>query len=329
MTNLNHKVGFIAPSSPVPPYEFQLGLERFKPYGLTYEIHPQCRKKNLFFAGTDEERAQALWDYAHDSEISVLWCARGGYGAYRLLPILDRWTRERGKPPRKLLVGYSDSTGLLEYVRTQWGWASLHGPTPGLKNFTELKKSELEHVISWIQGRRPTGTTFGSGLKFLGRKPMQDVEGVLVGGNLATWQALQGTPYQSRESGRILFLEDVGETLSRLDRMFHHLMQSGGLDGVSGLLLGDFTDCRDIVRDAWTKPSGSKKPKLGPSRAEVSMSRYFRELFQSISECYKIPVVTGVPAGHGKRKESLPLGARYRLEPTGNLELLSWDWLRP
>src|SRR5439155_8874626 len=107
--------------------------------------HPQVRKHHFIYPGSDEERAGALYDLACDDNIDILWAARGGYGAGRILPILDRLTRECGKPKRaKLLVGYSDVTVLHEFVRYHWDFATLHATMPAGMSFSQLKPEERE-----------------------------------------------------------------------------------------------------------------------------------------------------------------------------------------
>src|SRR5687768_3365846 len=107
------KVGIIAPSSPVPPVEFQLGLEKLRGAGFQLKVHPQCHDSHLYYSGEDEVRAKALFEYAKDEDLSVIWCARGGSGGARLLPFLDQFTKKSGKPgKKKLLVGFSDATVL-------------------------------------------------------------------------------------------------------------------------------------------------------------------------------------------------------------------------
>ena len=87
------RIGVVAPSSVVPPIELKLGTELLRKEGFEVAVHPQCRKAHLYFAGRDEERAQAFFEFASDSRFDVLWCARGGYGAARILPMLEEMTR--------------------------------------------------------------------------------------------------------------------------------------------------------------------------------------------------------------------------------------------
>src|SRR5437762_13713141 len=99
------RVGIFAASSIVPRIEFEIGIEHLRASGFEPTIAPQVLKHHFTFAGNDDERAAAIFDFAHDPKIDVLWAARGGYGAGRLLPILEELTAKRGKPPKKLLIG--------------------------------------------------------------------------------------------------------------------------------------------------------------------------------------------------------------------------------
>lgn len=319
-------VGFVAPSSVVPPYEFELGLKRLKETDLCLKVHPQCKKRNGIFAGTDEARARAIVDYAFDPDVQVIWCARGGYGAYRLLSWLDRMVPLNKKPPHKLFVGYSDSTVLLEYVRARWGWSTLHAPMPGLKNFLDVKQEEMDELLCWIHGWIPKQPFGGKKLKFYGSIPNRAVEGRIMGGNLSVWSWMIGTRFQPRHDGAILFLEEVGETLSRLDKMIYHLVEGRGLDGVKAIVLGDFKECTDPVSKVLSLKKGKKKPVLEPSRESIEPSKYLKDQFTHLSETLGIPVAYGLPVGHGPGKYSLPLGVQVSLARDGQFTVLKWGW---
>src|SRR5436190_10140741 len=115
------RVGVVAASSVVPSLEFELGIEHLRSLGYDVTVHPDVLAQHFTFAGTDEQRATALFEFGRDSRFDVVWSARGGYGAGRLLPLLDELTAKHGPPAAgKLLVGYSDVTVLHEYVRTHW-----------------------------------------------------------------------------------------------------------------------------------------------------------------------------------------------------------------
>ncbi|HLD99412.1 MAG TPA: LD-carboxypeptidase [Bdellovibrionota bacterium] len=332
-------VGITAPSSKVPNTEFQLGIEQIEEAGFKVHVHPQCRKGHWFFAGTDEDRAQAFFDYAMDPRFSILWCARGGYGATRLLPLLDRMTFERGIPEKKLLVGFSDITALMEYTRNKWGWATLHAPMPGLRKFCTLKPSEWKGLLQWIRGGRAENPWGSKPLRFVGEPPRGDIRGELIGGNLTVWSSMQGTPYMPRVNGKIIFFEDVDEALYRIDRLIHQQMSSGALSGAKAVILGNFQNCKDTIpkvivvkpkpKDRDRAVRTPKPEELGPLRKHLNEEKMIPQLFGQIRERLGIPVAYGLPAGHGPGRAALPLGGEYRLRADGRFELLGWNWSGP
>jgi muramoyltetrapeptide carboxypeptidase len=333
------EIGIVAPSSKVPPVEFELGLDRVRAAGFKPRVHPQVLDGHLFFAGTDEARAQAIYEFGCDSSLPVLWSARGGYGAMRLLPLLDRLTAKNGKPPRrKLLAGFSDSTALLEYVRTRWGWSTLHAPMPGLRKFCELPENEWAPLVSWIKGRK-TANPWPDELDFIeGSEPSTSVEGEIVGGNLAVWTSLVGTPYAGAVRGKIVFFEDVDESLYRVDRMVQQLLLSGALKGARAIVLGNFQGCRDGVPQMLARrPADSDRERairtpesseLVPLRPVMDADFALRSIFGEVAKGLRIPVALGLPVGHGPEKAPLPLGAKMSLSPRGKLRLQSWNWLK-
>lgn len=335
------RIGIVAPSSKVPSVEFEMGLARVRAVGLEPVVHANVLKGHLFFAGTDEERAQSVWEMALDPSIPALWTARGGYGSARILPLLDRLAKKYRKPvPRKLLAGYSDSTALLEYVRTRWGWSTLHAPMPGLRQFCLLPENEFQPLVSMLRGESPKVSW---PLGFWGApRPLKAVTAPLVGGNLSVWTSLIGTPYAGQARGKIVFFEDVDENLYRVDRMVQQVMASGSLRGARAIVLGNFSGCRDLVPKVLSKPL---VPGLGraafdqalrepapsavvPLRATMEPQIALEAIFSEVARALRIPVAFGLPVGHGPGKAALPLGARYELSVRGKLRLLKWDWAR-
>jgi muramoyltetrapeptide carboxypeptidase len=151
------------------------------------------------------------------------------------------------------------------------------------------------------------------------------VEGILSGGNLKVWTSLIGTGFLPRSGPPILFLEEISETLSRIDQLFFQLAHSGGLEGVRAVVLGDFTNCKD---PAPTGHLNAKAKKQVPLRAEIPVWTAVKEILLPYSKKYGFVVARGLPVGHGPGRASLPIGARYRLTPAGTFELLDWDWIR-
>jgi muramoyltetrapeptide carboxypeptidase len=334
------RVGVVAPCSPVGQVELGFGIEVLREAGFEVKVHPQCAKQHFVCAGTDQERAEAFFEYAYDPEVDVIWSARGGYGAGRLLPLLAEMSQSRGKPaqnPPKLLVGYSDVTMLHEFVRKHWGWATLHAPMPAA-NLRTLKPEEWRAVVELVKGHMLPIPWQQTRLTWLTDPPAAPIRAELIGGNLSLWASLAGTDFQPRCRGKIIFLEDLAEKPYRIDRMFTQVVQAGMMNGVVALVLGDFTDCADEnvmvlkqpddnasrlrLRGDW---SSGQRVSL---RRTYSLDESFDETFGAVGRRMEIPVARGLPVGHGPNFSPLPLGARYEVSPDGSVELRRWRWLR-
>jgi muramoyltetrapeptide carboxypeptidase len=257
-----------------------------------------------YLAGTDEERLTDLNDALRDSSIDAIWCIRGGYGSLRLLDQVD-YAAMAERP--KALIGFSDATALLNAIHRLTGVVTFHGPV-ARASLTAFSRLHLDRVLTTAE---PAGR--------LGRIPLppdvlvpQDnrivslsggvAEGPLAGGNLTLLQCLIGTPYFPELAGAILFLEDVGEDLYRVDRMLAHLRLIGALRRLAGVLVGRFTDLRRSGGDG----------ALG-----------FDEVLAGYLEPLGIPVAYGFPVGHIEAQWTLPLGVRARLDADrGEVELL-------
>jgi muramoyltetrapeptide carboxypeptidase len=314
------RVAVVAASSAVPRVELEAGVGRLRVEGFDVRVDPRCFAGHFTYAGTDEDRAASFWEAATNPDVDVVWMARGGYGAGRLLPLLDDLTARHGKPPRKLLVGYSDVTVLHEYARTRWGWATLHAPMPAAPDFGQYDKVHWRALVDLVHGRHPHRAWGERPLTWLNPPPGPSVEAEIIGGNLALWSSVAGTPYAPTSGqGRIVFFEDVGERFYRLDRMLTQIRQGGLLDGAAAVLLGDFTDCNDDPIKLVRGPGDTQLP----LRPQLRWDDALREIFGSLP----VPVATGLPVGHGPNFAPLPLGAQYRAWADGAFELVSWDWL--
>lgn len=330
-------IGIVAPSSCVPKIELKLGVQLLKECGLHAKVHSQCALQHRYLAGTDEQRAKALFEYATDPSISIVWAARGGYGAMRILPILEQLSKTKKVPKNKLFVGYSDSSALFEFIQDKWGWSVLHAPMPGLRSFLRFTPEEWKSVMAFVAGR-PLASPWGHlKLKHIGGPRIKrPVQAELTGGNLTVWAGLSGSTYFSRARGRILFFEDVSEFPYRLDRMISQLDLAGGFESAKAIILGDFLDCKDSVPQAL-----KKLPKLGladpvlkapgpkdlePLRKTLDEKKVIHDLFSEIGEKHSIPVYAGFPGGHGPGHFSLPIGGSYELSADGALTLQKWSW---
>jgi muramoyltetrapeptide carboxypeptidase len=314
-------IGITAPSSVVPSYELELGVRRLKKLGHEIVIHPQVYDNSFIYAGLAENRASAFYDFSVHPKLSVVWAARGGYGGLQFVDALDLICRKKGKPPqKKLFLGCSDSTVILEYVRREWKWHTLHALMPGVMTFQKMKAKDLKVLGQLIE--RPKAKTWpAQRLKVITPVRGPVIQAPLVGGNLTVLTSMVGTPAWGSLAGKILFLEDISETPARIDRMLGQLRLSGCLTGVKAIVLGDFLECEDRVADVWIK-----KTKKAPLRQRLLRKEWIPLLFGELGLKLGVPVFSGLPCGHGPGYLPLPIGAVYQLTPGGVLSLKQWGW---
>lgn len=250
---------------------------------LDWRMPANLMEQEGYLAGPDRMRVDALHQAFADPDATVLFCARGGYGATRLLGTLDA-DRLRSRP--KTLVGFSDITALLCWTLVRAGLRSIHGPV--VTQMASLHPFDITRVIDLLRGEVPEPLAADESTVLHGGT----VEGPLIAGNLEVLRSLVGTRFFPPLSGAILALEDVHEQPYRIDRALTQLISSGSLRGIRAVVLGQFTAC---------DPANE----IGPTAQQVALER-FRTL--------GVPVVTGFPFGHNpNRHAALPFGARVRL----------------
>lgn len=296
----------VAPSSPFDAGSFEAGLEVLRSrFGLRPRMRDDIRTRTGYLAGDDARRLREWIEAASDPEAKAIWCARGGYGALRLLPRLE--TARLLHPPR-LVVGFSDATA-LHVALNQAGLVTVHGPV--VTQLSKLPPEALDHLEALLFGQVvPGGPPRAGGVPALGNGVLGtgvirpgEATGPLLGGSLTLLAHLCGTPWRPRLGGAVLFIEDVGEKPYRLDRYLTQLRLSGALDGVAAVCVGQLTDCSN-------GETGFDDP--GASGAEV-VRRLVREL--------DVPAIDGVSAGHESMNLALPLGAVVTLvAPSGLAE---------
>jgi muramoyltetrapeptide carboxypeptidase len=315
------RIAIIAASSAVPLTELAIAVDRLQSAGFAVDVQPSVYQQHFVFAGDDEARASGIYTAAL-SDAEILWCACGGYGAARTLPILDRLTAERGTPKPKLLVGFSDVTALMNYARTHWGWQTLHGLMPASSAFREKDDHDWAALLALVRGEQTPQSWGNWPLSWIGTPPTSPIEGELIGGNLTVLASLAGTPYAQPAKGKILFLEDIAEQPYRLDRKVNQLHQSGYLEGTLAIVLGGFNDCEDQVSQvlpkmtpaeyAANRAAGEPINRV-PLRKQYTINEALAHIFADLNRRTGIPVAKGLPVGHGEYTTPLPLGMNYRL----------------
>jgi len=270
-------VAVVAPAGPFDRDSFEAGLEILRG---RYQVHfePGILTRHRYLAGSDARRLAELRAALADPHSRAVFCARGGYGAMRLLPGLEDFA-----PAPKPLIGFSDITALHQLLQRQ-GRVSIHGPV--LTQLGKLDAATHARLFALLERDAPAAGLTGAQTFVAGI-----AEGPLVGGNLAVLTRLLGTPHLAPLRGAVLLLEDVGERPYQLDRMWTHLALAGVFHEVRGIVLGGFTGCEE-------------------KSADYSSAEVLEELAAETG----LPCAAGFPIGHGPQNQPVPLGVRVRLD---------------
>jgi muramoyltetrapeptide carboxypeptidase len=293
------RVALISPASPLKDRPLLLlGKARLEQLGLEVVLGRHAMAQRGYLAGSDDERRQDLEAAFRDPDIKAVFCARGGYGAARVLAGFDPALARRYP---KALVGFSDVT-VLHLALQRAGVVSFWGPMPctGL-GWSGFSVRGLERVLMsaapagrlpFPRARRPKALRAGR------------AEGPLTGGTLSMIASSLGTPYEIETRGRIVFMEDVGEEPYRVDRMLVQLIAAGKLSDAAGFAVGSFTGAD--VRNC-------------PAKKSLTMKQVFADHLVPL----KRPILANVAVGHVPDQVTLPYGATARIDAgAGTLEIL-------
>ena len=300
-------IGIAAPASPSrDPEGVRFAIETIESLGFHTRPARHLFDRNGYLAGEDAQRADDLNSLFADQSVDAIFCVRGGYGASRLLPLLD-YDLIRANP--KVLMGYSDITSLLLAIQARSGLVTFHGPI-AQQTYTAYTLSELKKVLfnphPSITLGAPPPFERGEGHVEKENRITQLSPGVargrLLGGNLSLVAHLTGTPYMPDLSGAILFLEDVSEAVYSIDRMLTQLWLSGSLEKVAGIAYGKFTEHR---------------------ASEWEQNRVEEDVLAERARACGIPAIRGLMIGHVPDQSVIPLGCLAELDAnSGTLTLL-------
>jgi len=283
----NDQIRIISPAGTIDPEYIDGAIKVLTGWGFKVTEGESARAEYGRFAGTDEQRLQDLQDALDDTNVKAVLCSRGGYGVARIIDQID-FTGFVSSP--KWLIGFSDIT-ILHNAITNLGISSIHGVMA--KYFTELpvESEQLQRLKDILTGKFPLYNFQSQSNNRIGV-----VQGKLIGGNLSVLMGLRGSRFDLDYQDAILFLEDVGEKPYQIDRMIQNLRFSGVLSQLSGLVLGQFSDC-------------DEDPLMMESIQESILS--------AVSE-YDYPVCFNFPAGHVDYNLPLILGGNVTLHITKN-----------
>lgn len=283
-------IGITAPAGYITYEEIQPAINVIESWGYQIKIGETVGKRNFTFGGTDEERTGDFQKMIDDPKSKAILCARGGYGGVRIIDKL-KWDKFRRQP--KWIIGFSDITVFHSHLNRSLGIASIHSKMcnsfPDDWTIAEAIQIEtIESIRKTLSGQRMKYTTIPNMKNKTGRG-----EGVLIGGNLKMLETLSGTVSDINTAGKILFVEDTGEYMYNIDRMFWHLKRTGKLSQLKGLIIGGFKIKVDEDADDF-----------GKTLQGVVLEKV---------KNYHYPVCFDFPVGHQKNNYAFKCGVTHML----------------
>lgn len=284
-------VGITAPAGYITAEEIQPAVSLMETWGYKISIGDTIGKKDFTFAGTDEERLDDLQKMLDDPKIKAIMCARGGYGAVRIIDKI-KWEKFKARP--KWIIGFSDITVLHTHINRNFGIATIHSKMCNSfpDDWSKAEPIQIETIESINKALKGEKMKYDATPNANNRTGMAD--GVLIGGNLKTIETLAASPSDIQTGGKILFVEDTGEYMYSIDRMFWCLKRSGKLSHLKGLIVGGF------------------KVKTDPDTEDFGKT--LEEIVLEKVKPYKYPVCFDFPVGHQRNNFALKCGIRHILQ---------------
>jgi muramoyltetrapeptide carboxypeptidase len=284
-------IGITCPAGDITGKEIQPAVQQIESWGFRIKTGDTVGKKDFIYGGTDAERLADFQQMLNDPDIAAILCARGGYGAVHLIDQLN-FSPLLQHP--KWIIGFSDITVLLCHIHTNFHIASIHSKM--CNSFPDdWAKAEPVQIASILSLRQALN---GEKMQYTapprGQNRPGSAEGQLIGGNLKTIESLAGTASDIDTAGKILFVEDTGEYLYSIDRMFWHLQRTGKLDRLAGLVVGGF--------------------KVKPDDPGEEFGRTVYDIVTERIKPYAYPVCFDFPVGHQKENYALKYGVPHILE---------------
>lgn len=284
-------VMLVSPSGPTKPERVARGIELLTGWGLRPVVAPNAYAREGYLAGGDALRVADLDKAFADPSIRGLICTRGGYGAQRVVDAIDMAAVARDP---KVVAGFSDITALQFALWRGARLATVHGPGAAwIDERTPAPSAEsLRAALMSAEpvSIEPVATDETAGVRVPGV-----AHGPLLGGNLCLVTSSIGTPDLPDLTGAVLLLEEIDEPPYKVDRMLTHLRRAGVLDGVAGVAIGQFIGCTD----GWA----------------VDVADVIGERLSGLG----VPLLGGLPIGHGVGQRSVPVGVPATLDATAGL----------
>ena len=277
------KVSIISPAGAIDYQIAQRGADLLQQQGFRVEIGQHAFDSEGVFAGSDSDRANDLQKAINDKSVKAIFFSRGGYGSIRTHNHIN-WSAFFKRP--KWLVGFSDITVFHGYL-SRHNIASMHGVMTAWFEKEGVLTDSFLQMMEQLKGKPTDYELNPNALNRLG-----NASGILTGGNLSIIQSLRGTPLDVSPKGKILFIEDIGESHYHIDRMMQNLKVGRILEQLSGIIVGYFTDMKD---------------------GETPFGKTAYEIVKDAVAPYQYPVIFGFPAGHELPNRPLLMGSRIAL----------------
>ena len=280
-------IGIVSPSYRLEEAILNKTTRFFTDLGYKIEIGASNNLQWGPFAGTPQERADDIHRMFTDPNIDAIMCARGGYGANRVLPLLD-YDLIRKNP--KIFIGYSDITAYLTSITQQTNLVTFHGPM-----LTTYKNSWVDYNYK-LMNRVLTGDN-NINIKepeTLKTRILKEgnASGPIWGGNMCLLINRLGTRDTLKTNGIILFIEDIDEYLYSFERMIVQMRTAGMFDNINGLIIGELEDMKD---------------------QEIKFNRNTDQIILDICGDLDIPIISNFPCGHGKYQATLPISIQTEI----------------
>ena len=303
------KVFLICTSSPILPEEIEKCEQIVENLGFK-TVLGKSLSRNIggYMAGNADVRVNDLHSAFSNPEIKSIFCVKGGFSSSQLLDKIDYKLIKKNP---KVFVGYSDVTNLNIVFNQKCGLGTYHGPmvrSNMLNDFNEFTKNSFFSALNYENGKKwklenPSGKKIillnrNNFSEIEKKEKIREIKGELIGGNLSLLVTTLGTDYEIDTKDKILFIEEIEEEISRIDRMMTHLKLSGKLDDCRAILFGNFDGCENTYNPSYT------------------LDNFLNSFFKD----YKKPVITGIECGHKKPDlVTLPLGAECTIDIHSNL----------
>ena len=294
------KVAVVAPSSATDLKSVEEAEKKIKALGLDAVMFQTCYTNYGHLSASDADRARDINDAFRDESIKGIICLRGGYGTPRILNMLD-YDMISSNP--KVFMGFSDITALHVAFNQICNMTTFHGPM-ATSNFAKIKDDKIkfnqytyDSLVKNLFTIEPAGMHKNPNDEGLKSFWAGNAEGILTGGNLTLLTAAMGTRYEVDTRGKILFIEEVGEPIYKIDRMLTTLALAGKFEDCAGVILGTFVNCEREKKSY-----------------EGGLDLTLEEVVENTIVLYKKPVIYNFKAGHSFPQPTLGLGTKVKID---------------